>query len=58
MRVDRRAPLQAWVTTARGVRVALANPLNRVTMHAASPRVARIVVRRDGTETLNEETAA
>jgi hypothetical protein len=40
--------LAAWVTTARGVRVALANPLNRVRARSADPSVARAVVRRGG----------
>jgi len=48
VRAGGRAPLQAWVTTARGVRVALANPLNRVVMRVADRRVARVVLRRGG----------
>jgi hypothetical protein len=42
------APLQAWVTSAGGVRLALGNPLNRVAVRSANPRVARVVVRNGG----------
>src|SRR3954447_7792477 len=48
VRAGRRAPLQAWVTTARGVRVALGNPLNRVVMRVADEHVARLVLRGGG----------
>jgi hypothetical protein len=48
LRTRGRAPLQASVTTARGVRLALSNPLNRVSMRVADPTVARMVVRRGG----------
>ena len=48
LRRGARAPLQAWVTSAAGARLALENPLNRVAFHVADPDVARVVVRRGG----------
>jgi hypothetical protein len=43
-----RGSLQAWVTSADGARLALANPLNRVTFRPANGRVVRVTVRRGG----------
>jgi beta-xylosidase len=48
VRAGGHAPLQAWVTTARGVRVALANPLNRVLMRVSDKHIARLVLRAGG----------
>jgi hypothetical protein len=48
LRPGARAPLQAWVTSAQGARLALENPLNRVAMRSARPGVARLVVRSGG----------
>jgi GH43 family beta-xylosidase len=49
VRAGRRAPLQAWVTSADGARLALSNPLNRVAVRVGDRRVVRVVVRSGGT---------
>jgi Glycosyl hydrolases family 43 len=50
LRLRRRghAALQAFVTSAEGARLALANPLNRVAFRVANPSIVRVVVRRGG----------
>jgi hypothetical protein len=48
LRPGARRTLVAWVTSAAGARLALANPLNRVAFRVLNPRVARVVVRRGG----------
>ena len=48
VRTGAQATLQAFVTSAGGARLALANPLNRVRFRVARPGVARVVARRGG----------
>jgi Glycosyl hydrolases family 43 len=48
LRAGRHAALQAWVTSADGARLALGNPLNRVSFAVGNKGVARVVRRAGG----------
>jgi hypothetical protein len=48
LRAGSHRTLVAWVTSAAGARLALANPLNRVAFRVGDPAVAAVVTRRGG----------